>query len=75
MAALAANPKLIRAEMIVGEAKEAQGDLSGARDAFAGAKRLFDEQYPKSYEAPQYLIYKIATLDEQLGKRGTESKP
>jgi tetratricopeptide (TPR) repeat protein len=75
LAALAADPKLIRAEMIVGEAKEAQGDLSGARDAFLDAKRHFDEQYPDSYEAPQYLIYKIATLDERLGKRRTESKP
>ena len=73
--ALAADPSLIRAEMIVGEAKEAQGDLSGARDAFVVAKRHFDEQYPDSYEAPQYLIYKIATLDERLGKRRTESKP
>jgi hypothetical protein len=73
-AALAADPSLIRAAMVVGEAKEAQGDLSGARDAFLGAQRLFDQQYPKSYEAPQYLIYKIATLDQQLGERRTQSK-
>jgi hypothetical protein len=74
-AALAADASLIRAEMIVGEAKEAQGDLSGARDAFLGAKRLFDQQHPNSYEEPQYLVYKIATLDERLGKRGTQSGP
>jgi hypothetical protein len=70
--ALAADSKLIRAQMIVGEAKEAQGDLSGARDAFVSAKRLFDEKYPKSYEAPEYLIDKIATLDTRLGKRPTK---
>jgi len=66
LAALAADPNLIRAQMIVGESKEAQGDLSGARDAFATAEQLFYEQYPKSYERPQYLIYKLATLDERL---------
>lgn len=74
-AALVADPHLIRAEMIVGEAKEAQGDLSGARDAFVSAERLFNEQYPNSYERPQYLIHKIATLDERLGKRPTKSGP
>jgi hypothetical protein len=73
-AALAADPSLIRAGMIMGEAKEAQGDLSGARDAFVQAQRLFDQQFPKSYEAPQYLIYKIATLDQQLGERRTQSR-
>jgi len=69
------DSSLIRGQMIVGEAKEAQGDLSGARDTFGAALRLFDEQYPKSYEAPQYLDYKIATLDERLGERGTQSGP
>ena len=72
-AALKADPKLIRAQMIVGEAKEAQDDLAAARNAFVIAKRLFDEQYPKSYETPRYLIYKIATLDERLPMRRSES--
>lgn len=74
-AALPTDPKLIRAEMIVGESKEAQGDLIGARDAFVSARRLFYEQYPKSYDAPQYLIHRIAKLDERLGKHPAESKP
>jgi hypothetical protein len=67
--ALAANPKLIRAHIIGGEAREAQGDLSGARHAFGEARRLFYEQHPNSYEAPLYLISKIITLDQQLGGR------
>ena len=72
-AALAADPSLIRGQMIVGEAKEAQGDLSGATDAFGAALRLFDEQYPNSYERPQYLVYKLAMLQERLGGRGAET--
>jgi len=74
-AALAADPSLIRGQMIVGEAKEAQGDLSAARDAFSQALRLFGQQHPNSYEEPQYLVDKLATLDEQLAKRGTQSGP
>jgi hypothetical protein len=74
-AALKDNPKLIRAQMIQGEAKEAQGDLAGARDAFSQALRLFGQQHPDSYEEPQYLVYKLATLDERLGKHGTQSGP
>ena len=74
-AALKEDPKLIRAQMIQGEAKEAQGDLAGARDAFSQALRLFDQQNPNSYEEPQYLIYKIATLDQRLGERQTHSGP
>jgi hypothetical protein len=62
-----ADPSLIRGGMIVGEAKEAQGDLSGARDAFAAALRLFNEQYPKSYERPRYLIRKLGTLNQPVG--------
>ncbi len=74
-ATLKDDPKLIRAQMIQGEAKEAQGDLAGARDAFSQALRLFDQQNPNSYEEPQYLIYKIATLDQRLGERQTHSGP
>jgi len=59
--------------MIVGEAKEAQGDLSGARDAFGAALRLFNEQYPNSYERPQYLVHKLGMLQERLGRRGAET--
>jgi len=68
-AALAADNSLIRAQMIAGSAKEAKGDLAGARDAFLDAKRLFEEQNPNSYEAPLYLIHKIAELDGRLGAR------
>ncbi len=67
--AVAANPQLIRAHIALGEAKEALGDLSGARDAFLTARRLFDEQHPDSYEAPQYLVLRIARLDARLGIR------
>jgi len=67
--ALKEDPKLIRAQMIQGEAKEAQGDLAGARDAFSQALRLFDEQYPNSYEQPEYLIHRLAALDARLGIR------
>jgi TolA-binding protein len=59
--------------MIVGEAKKAQGDLSGARDAFGAALRPFDEQYPKSYESPEYLVYKFGMLQERLGRREAET--
>ena len=61
--------------MIVGKVQEAQGDLSGARDTFLSAYRLFYQQHPNSSEPPEYLVYKIATLDERLGKRGTKSAP
>ena len=71
--ALAASPDLIRAEMIVGKAQEAQGDLSGARDTFLNAYRLFHQQHPNSYEAPQYLIDQLGTLDARLRERRTES--
>ena len=50
----------------IGDVKEAQGDLRGARQAYGKAKRLFDEQYPKSYEDPLFLIQKIADLDARL---------
>ncbi len=66
---MAANPQLIRAHIALGKAKEALGDLSGARDAFLTARRLFDEQHPDSYEAPQYLVLRIARLDARLGIR------
>lgn len=59
--------------MIVGKAQEAQPDLSGARDAFGAALRLFDKQYPNSYESPQYLIEKLGTLDLRLGGREAET--
>jgi tetratricopeptide (TPR) repeat protein len=73
--ALKEDPNLIRGQMIQGQAKEAQGDLAGAREAFLEALRLFDEQYPDSYEQPQYLMYKIASLDERLGNRPPKPKP
>jgi len=67
--AIAANPKLIRAHMRAADAKEVQGDLKGARDAYGEAKRLFDEQYPNSYEHPLFLIQKISSLDSRLRNR------
>jgi hypothetical protein len=73
--ALQEDPKLIRAQIIQGEAKEVQGDLAGARDAFSQALRLFDEQYPDSYERPQYLIHRLAALDGRLGNRPPVPKP
>jgi tetratricopeptide (TPR) repeat protein len=67
--ALKEDPRLIRAQMIQGEAKEARGDLAGARDALSQALRLFYEQYPDSYERPQYLLDRIAALDKRLGSQ------
>ncbi len=67
--ALAANPQLIRAHIVVGEAKEALGDLSGARDAFVTARQLFGQQHPNSSEAPEYLDVKINELNQRLGIR------
>lgn len=67
--ALKEDPRLIRAQMIQGEAKEARGDLAGARDAFSQAVRLFSEQYPDSYERPQYLLDRIAALEKRLGSQ------
>lgn len=66
--ALAANPALIRAHIVAGQAYEAQGNLQAARSAFLTAKQLFDQQHPNSYEAPKYLIVKIAELDARLGR-------
>lgn len=63
---VAADPNLIRAHMRIGDAKEAQGDLRGARQAFGAAKRLFDIQYPNSYDDPLFLIRKIADLEARL---------
>jgi len=68
-AVLVANPKVIRALIIVGEAKEAQGDLAGARDSYAAAEGQFYKQFPNSYEAPEFLILKIASLEERLKKQ------
>ncbi len=64
--ALAANPKSIPAHILVGEVKEAQGDLRGALEAFQTAQTEFYKQYPESYEAPLYLIYKSAELLAKL---------
>jgi hypothetical protein len=66
---IAADPNLIRAHMRIGDAKEAQGDLRGARQAFGTAKRLFDAQYPKTYDDPLFLIQKIADLEARLRNR------
>lgn len=64
--AVVSDPKLIRAHMRVGDAKEAQGDLKGALEAYQKALKLFYEQYPDSYDGPQFLIHKISELDAKL---------
>jgi len=64
--ALAANPKSIPALILVGEVKETRGDLRGALEAFQTAEAEFYRQYPKSYEAPLYLIHKSAELLAKL---------
>ncbi len=66
-AALNQNPQLIGAQIVLGNAREAQGDLVGARDAYVRARRLFYEQQPNSYEAPEYLDVKIAELNQRIG--------
>jgi len=64
--ALAANPNSIPARTLDGEAREAQGDLKGAVEAYQLAEANFHKQYPHSYEAPLYLINKVDTVLGQL---------
>lgn len=59
---LAANPRSIPAHILIGEVKEGQGDLRGALEAYQIAEADFYEQYPNSYEAPLYLVYKASDL-------------
>jgi tetratricopeptide (TPR) repeat protein len=67
--ALAANPHSIRAQTIIGESKEAQGDLQGALTAFQTATGEFYRQHPHSYEAPLYLIGRTEDILEKLHPR------
>lgn len=64
--AIAANPHSLPATILVGQAKENQGDLKGALAAYQTAEREFYTQYPKSYEAPLYLIDKTNNLRQKL---------
>lgn len=64
--AMTVNPKSIPALIETGDAKEASGDLEGALSAYQKAMQEFYQQYPDSYEAPEYLIYKTTSLMEKL---------
>ncbi len=68
--ALVSNPNSIPAYILVGDIKEAQGDLRGALTAYRKAKHEFCQQYPNSSEPPLYLIYKTSSLMNKL-----EGKP
>lgn len=65
-AALAANPKSISADIVLGETKRAQGDLTGALGAFQKATVEFYRQNPNSYEPPTLLLSRISDLREKL---------
>ena len=66
----AANPKSIAAWTIVGDTREHQNDLKGALAAYLTAAGEFNQQYPNSYESPQYLVRKTNQLIEKLnGKK------
>jgi tetratricopeptide (TPR) repeat protein len=65
--AIAANPHSVHAAIVVGQAKEKQGDLKGALAAYQMAESKFYAQYPKSEEPPLYLIYKTTSLMQKLG--------
>ncbi len=67
---LTAAPNSIPAQIVVGQVKEAQGDLNGALKAYQVAEQGFYQQYPNSYEAPLYLIHKSEELADKL-----KSKP
>jgi len=62
---IVANPTSIPAHIVIGDAKEAQGDLPGALDAYKRARQFFSAQFPDSDEAPRYLDLKIASLAGQ----------
>jgi len=64
--ALIANPNSIHGHIVVGQVKEAQGDLKGALGDYQTALDEFDKQYPGSYEPPQYLILKTSLLSAKL---------
>lgn len=66
---LTLNPSSIRAHILVGEARESQGDLKDALAAFETATAEFYRQNPDSYEAPVYLIRKTSSLMERLRSR------
>lgn len=59
---LSDNPTSIPALVMLGELKEDRGDLKGALEAYQSALSQVDNQYPHSYEPPQYLIRKISQL-------------
>ena len=61
-----ANKDSIAASLLIGEVKEAQGDLDGALEAFGAGLTQFYQQHPKSYEPPLYTMDKIERIEEQL---------
>jgi lipopolysaccharide biosynthesis regulator YciM len=63
---LKANPNSIFAHILVGELKEAQGDLHGALDSYLAAECEFHRQYEPSCEPPAYLLCKSAQLRKKL---------
>jgi tetratricopeptide (TPR) repeat protein len=64
--ALAVNPKSISAEIAIGEARKAQGDLKGALEVFQKARSEYYRQYPKSYEPPTLLLSRISDIEAAM---------
>ena len=59
------NPKSLAAEIALGEARKAHGDLKDALEAFQKATSEYYQQYPKSYEPPTLLISRISDIKQQ----------
>jgi hypothetical protein len=70
---LAANPKSISADIVLGKTKQAQGDLTGALVVFQKAMVEFYKQNPNSYEPPTLLLSRISDIQDHM--EGTHEKP
>jgi len=66
---LQANPKSIFAHILVGELKEAQGDLQGALESYRAAEDEFHDQHPHFCKPPAYLTYKSAAMLKKLNTK------
>jgi len=64
--ARAVNQHSLSASLLIGEVREAQGDLQDALEAYQASQAEFRAQYPKSYEPPLYIIDRISSLRQEL---------
>ena len=66
---LQANPKSIFAHILVGELKEAQGDLQGALESYRAAEDEFHDQHSHFCKPPAYLSCKSAAMLKKLNTK------